>query len=80
MIDLITTRDYPLLTSNGWKSQFAECIVWKDDNMGNHWQAQLGDSGEQPVVFIKHTKDYRRSPEELMTREQFVELFMKDAA
>lgn len=80
MIDIITTRDYPLLISTGFRSQFADAIVWQDDSVGNHWQAQLGETGDEPVRFIKHTKDFRRAPEQLLSRDEFVELFMEKAA
>lgn len=76
--DVITTRDYPLLLSCKFRSQFAECIVWADDKDGQHWQAQLGETGDEPVRFIKHTKDFRRAPEQLLSREEFVALFMNE--
>lgn len=78
MNDIITTNDYALLTSLGFRSQFADSIVWQDDGDGNHWQAQLGESSDVPVVFIKHTKDYRRAPEQTLSRDEFVSLFMNE--
>lgn len=78
MIDLILTEDYALLLSVGFRSQFADSIVWCDDSEGQHWQAQLGETSVDPVIFIKHTKDYRRAPQQLLTRDEFVALFMNE--
>lgn len=78
MSDLIRTNDYVLLTSVGFRSQFADVILWKDDSEGYHWQAQLGEDSNDAVVFIKHHPDFRRFPSEQLTRERFVELFMPE--
>lgn len=78
MTDVITTNDYVLLTSVGFRSQFADVILWRDDSEGNHWQAQLGEDSTAPVVFIKHKPDFRRFPSELLTRDRFVSLFMPE--
>ena len=77
-VDIISTGDYVLLTSVGFRSQFADVILWKDDEEGFHWQAQLGEDSSDPVVFIKHKPDFRRFPSELLTRDRFVSLFMPE--
>ena len=78
MDDVITTNDYLLLTSCGFRAHFAEVILWKDDEQGNHWQAQLGEGSTDPIVFIKHKPDFRRFPSELLTRDRFVSLFIPE--
>jgi len=76
--DFISTGDYALLLSVGFRSQFADCILWCDDAEHNHWQAQLGEDSGDKVVFIKHKPDFRRFPSELLTRDRFVSLFMPE--
>lgn len=76
--DLIRTGDYMLLVQTGFRSQFADTILWQDDSEGYHWQATLGDTDVDPVSFIKHKPDFRRFPSELLTRERFVELFVPE--
>jgi hypothetical protein len=74
--DIITNNDYALLLEAGFRSQFADTIVWKDDTDGNHWQASLGEYTSDPVSFISHYPDFRRRPAEMLTRQRFVKLFM----
>lgn len=76
--DIIRTNDYVLLTSAGFRSQFAEVILWKDDSEGYHWQAQLGEDSSDPVTFIRHKPDFRREGQEMLTRKRFAELFLPE--
>ena len=71
----LTTEDWPLLLSAGFKSQGLYFdLLWRASFTGELWQAELGDN--EYIMFQEHDRNMRRvDSQRTMTREEFKRRF-----